>query len=256
MDKIPDTENTRRAIKTLKKYSSKPIEVRDIKELILPDSPKPVTYCGATDETEDSFIIWLSGKCPEETFVHEVIHQILHLEGFPAVLIDDYYLENTIPKKYHNLIDKLSGFLGSTFSHPEVFRRMETLYDFDLDNCYEMEFRQKMNRFKKSFSDETKDKNNLLFSDQQEILTGLDYYLWGESHKKTLTDIQLINFPSAYNACVDLYKRCSKIGFSTPSNMHKSAQLIKKTIIDYGENNHLNKDINNLWRALDIRRSA
>lgn len=249
-----DTENTQKAITTLQKYTSKPIEIKNINELKLQDNPdKPVTYLGATDETDNKIIIWLSDKCPEETFVHEVIHRILKYEGFPEVFFNEDFINKRIPSNYHKLIPKLGGYLSSTITHPEVFRRMESDYSFDLDKYYKIQLEQKLKRFDKILKSNTKDKDDIFFI-QQEILTGLDYYLWGEENKNILFEIQKENFPSAYHSCLALYKKCNKIGLFTPDAAYKSANIIKKHIITYGERNSIKKEINNLWRALDIRK--
>ncbi len=252
MKDIKETENAQKAINTLRKYSSKPIEIKNINELILPDNPKPVTYTGAVREIDNKYIIWLSDKCPEETFVHEMIHLILYSEGFPRVSLNVPFIKIMIPPNYHNLIPKLGGYLSSSFTHPEVFRRMETYYSFDFDNYYKIQLEQKLDRFKKKLHNNKNAKDDLFFN-QQEILIGLDYHLWGEDNKNILFKMQKEHFPSAYNSCLALYKECNKIGFSTPADSYKSANVIKKHIITYGKRNSIKEDINHLWRALDIK---
>ena len=94
-----DTPNTKKVIEKLRKYTDKPVKIKPISELILPDNPNPVDYLGGAEESDDCINIWLSDRCPEETFIHEIIHIILKHEDFPKVLINEDFVRNNSRKK-------------------------------------------------------------------------------------------------------------------------------------------------------------
>jgi len=149
-------------------------------------------------------------------------------------------------------LPKLQGYFSSTIDHPEVFRRMETDYTLDLNKYYEIQVNQKLNRFKKILKNNNPEDIGYFFYRQQDILIGLDYFLFGNCKEKII-EVFKQHFPDAYQSCMSLYKKTSKVGFSTPQSAYKSAQLIKKHIINYGERKSIYKEFNDIWKALEIR---
>jgi len=247
-----DTPNTRKVLEKLRKYTDKKILIKHMDEFHHPAFSGPVSYLGIVDDTPECIIIFLSERCPEETFIHEILHKILHYEGFPVVFINERFARSNLPQNMIRALPKLQGYFSSTIDHPEVFRRMETDYTLDLNKYYEIQVNQKLNRFKKILKNNNPEDIGYFFYRQQDILIGLDYFLFGNCKEKII-EVFKQHFPDAYQSCMSLYKKTSKVGFSTPQSAYKSAQLIKKHIINYGERKSIYKEFNDIWKALEIR---
>ena len=81
-----DTFNTQKVINMLKEYS-------DNREIIIKDiscHPTSKNSLGAVIEMPETIIVYLntlySEKIQEATFVHEILHVILNLEGYPQII--------------------------------------------------------------------------------------------------------------------------------------------------------------------------
>jgi len=242
-----ETSNTKRAREQLQKLISKPIIVRPISELRIPGKKGPVTYLGACCEEDSAIRIWCSDKCPEATFVHEILHRILEYEGFPRVDVSEEYL-TTSPPRFINAVMRLRDNFSSTIEHPEVFRRMREDYKLDLPHYYHFEVKQKLHRFKVG-SSITVSHPEYYFHQQQDILIGLDFYLWG-NQAKVLFDVFRQVSPEAFKACEQLHGILHEVGFSTPDQMAKSAQLIHGHIIEFGHQHNLKAEFQDMWKAI------
>jgi hypothetical protein len=247
-----ETKNAIKAIDRLRSYTTKPIIQKDIRELASdPVYYSASSYLGATLNTPEFIIIYLSDKYPEASFVHEILHIILDYEGFPNVSINEGFARRNLPSQLINVLPKLQSNLSSTIDHPEVYRRIESDYNLDLEAYYEIEFQQKVNRFNKMISI-SKSNEQYYFFRQQDILIGLDYFLWRD-HGEKLLKLFRKYYPDAYSSCLSLFKKISKSGFKTPKQSYQSAKAIKMHLINYGKKMLLKKKYNDLWKALEIK---
>lgn len=245
-----ETKNTEKALSELRIFTDKPVTVRPISEMLLPGWNKPPKYLGGAVETDDEITIWLSDKCPEESFIHEVLHCILRHEGYPEISINEDYVNRKIHSEYWEDLPRLQGYFSSTITHPEVFRRMESEFSINFDRYYNLQMMQKLDRFKKMKNDNISE-NLHPYVMQQCILDSLDYFLWGDYGQKLLSEFQSM-FPGAYQSCIALFNKVNKVGFSHPKKVQDSATIIKQHLIKYGERKGLDRKISNLWKALDI----
>jgi len=86
------------------------------------------------DEDHDIIYVALDPSIPEHHevgFVHEVLHAVLHREGYPQVSIDRSRAGRFVEDDLQPLLDELQSYLASMLTHPEVYRRMRD--DFQLD---------------------------------------------------------------------------------------------------------------------------
>jgi hypothetical protein len=244
-----ETRNTERALETLRAYTGKRILIRPLEEFSHPSFSPSASYLGIVDETQGEIIIYLSGQCPEQTLVHEVLHKVLDYEGFPNAWIEPG-LAGRLPAEMLRVLPNLQSTLTSTAQHPEVFRRMEEEYDLELDSYHGIQAGQKLRRLER-----LRDKQDpwlYHFMRQEDILMGLDYFLWG-AHGERVLELFREAFPEACESCVRLHEKVVKTGFSTPGEALASALVIKDHLIGYGEAHGIEGVLNDMWRALDIR---
>lgn len=243
-----ETENTIKALEMLRTYTDKPVVRRAINEL---DS----SYLGVLDETRVSIDVYLSEKSPEESFIHEILHQILKYEGFPKVSINEDFVEDYITplisgneQRVHYVLEVLRNDFSSTIQHPEVYRRMRS-FPLDFEAYFEIEYSQKLERFQKGIP---KSNEQYYFYRQQDILIGCDYLLWGNQGKMLFKKLSEY-YPDTYSSFLSLHKDIAEIGFATPKTAFQSAKLIREHIIKYGKRHGLKNKYNRLWEALEIR---
>lgn len=248
-----ETNNTKKALERLRKFTDKSLIFEDISKLRLPHKKGPLPYLGATCETEENITIWVSQKSPEATIVHEIIHRILRYEGYPVVEINKNYTLKNIPQQFHNGLPKLQADLSSTIDHPEVFRRLEEDYQLDIEYYYKIQVSQKIDRFKRLLNEGKKaNPNAYQFYRQQDILIGLDYFLW-RNQSRELLKMFMDNFPSTYQSCFALSRKLKKFDFSNSFEAFNAGKVILKHIENYGKKNSLGSTINKLWSALNIK---
>lgn len=239
-----NTDSANKAMSMLQMFTDKLVVIKDIREL-------GVTYLGAACELDDTVEVHLDFNQPdnivEAVFVHEILHIILNHEGFPSVSIN-----------YHNLdpefvpgIEKLASYYSSVIDHPQVYRRMKSLFKIDLDSYYETQMHVKVRRFLKGYGQSSVKDRNYYFIRQQDILLGLDYWCFGRSQKDKLLDIFEKQDKEAYQSCLELRKEIVKTGFDNPESAMKSAQVIKQHIVRYGEKHGIGT-LNEMWRALVV----
>jgi hypothetical protein len=247
---VIETPNTTKALLALREYTVKEVLTRPIEEFRHPSFSQTSSYLGLVCETAGSIDIYLSDRCPEETFVHEVLHKVLDYECFPNAYIDTEFAERALSPEMMRVLPNLQSSLTSTVHHPEIFARMEAEYDLDLERYYAIQVEQKMRRFERVL----KIDNPALyhFFRQEDILVGLDYFLWGR-HGEHLLAFFRGHFPEAFGSCLNLREKVLETGFSTPSSAFHSAGLIREHLIRYGQENSLPEKFNDMWRALEIR---
>ena len=240
------TENVQLVISKLREIVDKPVIINDISTFKLPGRDAPVTFLGAIKQTETEITIWFSDKSPEETFVHEILHVLLDLEDWPKIQISNSLSksDNFLSK---NLQNYLKGILSSNVAHFELFNRMETDYELDLEKYYNLQYQQKIDRFNNSIINPNSPDYHFIC--QQDILEGINYRLWGEPGELLMEEFNLRN-AGAYKSCLELYDKIYSIGFDTPELARKIAEEIKIHLIKYGQDNLLNQNFNSFWNYL------
>lgn len=239
MNDIINTKNTEKALSYLRKFTNKEVIIKPISDLKDPITNKPLTYLGATQEKENDIIIWLSENSPEESFVHEILHIILKYEGFPQVYVDERNLDN--------MSLKLRNYFSSVLDHPQVFKRMENDFDLDINSYYQLQAKQKIERFKKH--DILPNNPQYYFLRQQDILICLDCFLWYNFGLEVL-EIFKRKYIDAYQSCIALNKKINKIGFSNPKNVLEIFNIIKKHIINFGRHKKVDRAYIKLWQVV------
>jgi len=168
------TKNTIKVLNELKKYTDKPVIQKDINDIynniIYKHMKNNKEYNNlpaiaiVEDRKEEGIYIYLSNICPEISFIHEILHQILIYEGYPDTSINTtnialsaishapiYADKNIYIKKFmKELIPSLKylqSSLTSVIHHNEIYRRLENEYELDMKEERKEMYNQKMRRF-------------------------------------------------------------------------------------------------------------
>ena len=113
---LKETSNTLKAREDLSRLTNKPIKVISLDDLYNQKKiPGIQGYNGATIMEDDQILVALNYNRPdtnEATFVHEIQHIILELEGYPRLYINSNKIRFILPQ-YHQVIYKLMSYLSS-----------------------------------------------------------------------------------------------------------------------------------------------
>ncbi len=247
-----DTPNTRQAKDILFNHTQKPLIIEDLNKLKLTGKDYSVSDLGVSEERDDKIYIWLSDQYPEAVFLHEILHVILRYQGYPQICINRDFVKKHYPAQVLSSLKNFQIMFASTIEHPEVFRRLEQHFSIDLNKYFDLQVKQQHKRINSKLNKSiTANSPPYYLFRQQDILFGLDYFLWGERGKELLA---LINeqYPLTYQSCCSLFDKIKKTGFTTPDAAHQSAQTVKDHLIEFGQINFLSEYYNNIWVALDI----
>lgn len=245
-----DTVNTRKALDMLMGFTDKEIEVKPIEEFRAPGLKQPITYLGITQLSDNCFRIYLSTEYPEAILIHEILHIILRYEGFPVVGFDETCAERRLPQPVRDCLPVLAGRLVSTVDHPEIHRRMENDYDLDMDRYYRIHAERETDKIIRE-SGLTLEHDDHVFVCQQNILSCLDFLLWGKPHAGLLDTLSR-HYPEVFNSSQTLRRDVARTGFSTPLGAFKSANIIKSHIVNYGKRRFMRKEFTLMWKSLTI----
>lgn len=249
-----DTDNTKLATKNLSNYTDKPIIVKPLSKITHIKNIEG--YLGIGQERDDSILIGLNSNKPktwENSFVHEALHIILRYENFPIVYIDKDFLHKNIPGPLHAIIGKIFSYYSSAIEHPEIYKRMKSEYDLEMDLYFKDLYEQKNKRFNIKLPDQKQDK---IFYIQQNILDGIEYFYYEEPYKhKIINKFKYVDY-SGWKSCKRLHKKIKKTGIHSPENVLKSSKIIKKHIIKYGQEKGLNKLLLDVWRVIDFKKNT
>lgn len=253
MFEIKETKNTILARENLLKLTNKPVIITTLEEFSMRLGINFIQgYLGANKEFNDYIVVALNEYKPEShesTFVHELIHSILRHEQFPRVMINEQFINNYIPKDLWSDLTKLVCFFQSSIEHPVIYERMRNNYQLDMEKYFNLLLVNKKNRLSKKNNFKTREER--LFSDQQDILDGLEYHCYDEPQKTEILKILKVESRNAYDSCYSMNQAITNTRIHDPLSCHKSAEIIKAAIIKYGEKRHIG-NLNKMWKALDI----
>jgi len=248
-----ETSNTLLAKDHLLKYTDKPVRITTLQEIAKECGISGIeAYLGATKECDDHIMVALNANEPEShesTFVHELLHIMLDYEKFPNVVINEQFAINNLSPQLSSHLSKLQGYISSAIDHPEIYLRMKENYALDMEKYFNNLLNQKKNRFAKKMNFKSKEEE--VFSNQQDILDGLEYFYYGDAQREELLKIFRDVSVSAYNSCLGLHRAISRIGMHDPISCRKAAEKIKMHLVKYGDKRNLGF-LNNMWHALDI----
>jgi hypothetical protein len=250
---VPNTTSAETALDLLAKLSSKPVQVCDIQQLANRTSQSYFeTYLGANEDVSGNFIIYLNTSHPERiqeaVFFHELLHLMLKYEGFPQIEINSSIWSRLEPSVQESL-GKLRIHFASVLDHHIVFRRMRKLIGFDLSAYFDVQVSQKQQRFDQM--PRVLDVVMRNFYVQQDILIGLEYFLYPQPQRGRILTAFKNKDPIAYASCGALRDKISKNTVKTPAELFRVAEQVESHIIKYGEKKSIGK-INLMWKALDI----
>ena len=250
---VPNTTSAETALALLARLSDKPVQVLDIQQLAaLPTMAYFGTYLGANKETQSNFIVYLNQSYPERiqeaVFFHEVLHLLLKYEGFPQITIN-LSIGSTLQPNLLDSLVKLRIHFASVIDHHIVFPRMRQLIGFDLSEYFDVQVNQKQLRLDRGWEPNTVIRN---FYAQQDILIGLEYFLYPEPQCSRILRVFKSKNPNAYASIEDLREKVSQTAVITPKELFDIAEQIKSHIIKYGEKKAVGQ-LNLMWKALDIQ---
>lgn len=250
-----ETENTRKVVHILRRYTDKPIEVKDIAEFTNhPSTANIVNYLGASKEYSSKIEIHLNLTKPEDVreavFVHELLHIVLHHEGFPGIATRADMVRFLQPSDAQ-VLEKLRDRFWTTIDHLQVYKRMVTNFSLSFDLYFEELVQAKIRRFGQFSYDAHAKDAEYYFQVQQNILDGLDYHQFPNPYGQRILTVFRETCPEGFASCLALHEKINKIGYSTPQLMHRCANLVRDQIIKYGHKKSVGT-LNQFWSALNV----
>lgn len=246
---MEETPNTIKAKKLLEEISGYPVVIRTLDELALEyNIPSIKGYFGVHDFNGRQHTIGVNSNKPEtneSSFVHECIHGILSVEGFPSV----EYQNPTRDVQEERILKMLASYLSSAIQHPEVYRRMTIDFNLNMTEYFQNLMLQKKNRLNKKPS-EYNNEVEKVFSTQQDIIDGHEYFYYESNSKVEILKELLQKSRGAYNFLLGIQK--SKLDFSTPTVCRNSGNKLLDRVIKYGDKRIGNSLSNRFWNNLKI----
>jgi len=249
----PNTNSSELVLALLANLSEKPVQVCDIQQLAaIPTTAYFGTYLGANKETQSTFMVYLNRSYPEKiqeaVFFHEVLHLIIKCEGFPQIKVNLNIASALKPNLLESL-GKLRVHFASVIDHHIVFPRMLQLIGFDLSEYFDVQVNQKKLRL-----DRARVPNHVIrnFYAQQDILVGLEYFLYPEPQRNRILEVFKDKNPAAHACSTALREKVAQTTIKTPTDLFHVAEQIKSHTIKYGEKNAIGQ-LNLMWKALDIQ---
>jgi hypothetical protein len=126
---------------------------------------------------------------------------------------------------------------------------MLQLIGFDLSEYFDVQVNQKKLRLDRAW-----EPNHILrnFSAQQDILVGLEYFLYPEPQRNRILEVFKDKNPVAHTCLTVLRERVAQTTIKTPTDLFHVAEQMKSHTIKDGEKNAIGQ-LNLMWKALDIQ---
>jgi hypothetical protein len=249
---ILDSQSVSSAIQMLRRLSDqRKIIVKNIREM-----PIPGSYLGAVMQLEDRIDIYCDLSRPEivrqAILVHEIVHIVLSREGFPEIVVKEN-VSSDLPPQQQGLATRLRDRFKSAIDHPEVFRRMTSTFELNLDSYFDAQVDQKLRMFQSGSKGKSWRDQDYYFERQQDIMWGIEFFWYPSKQRDQILLAFQNTHPDSHQSCLSLYSKIKGIGFQTPTSCYESAQIMKSHIISYGENRKTGA-FNRMWEALHVRR--
>lgn len=239
-----DTDNTKRITGAIESKIGEPVQKVDIAGMA---KGYKGFYCFDGKRVRIEVDCSQPAGLAEAVFVHEGLHVLLLLEGYPGVTVNSAKAANL----EYEAMESIKAAFQSVIDHPEVIRRMASEFDLEMEPYLDMEAQQKQLRLEEyAAKPSTKKDIDYWFCRQQDILWGLDYYNFGKAREESLLKTFSSQFPDACRYCKKLYGQVGQ-RLSTPHEALSSAKLIRTQIKLYAKKNNASA-INNYWDALGI----
>lgn len=249
---MEETKNTNKAREYLYSLTQKPIFLTTVEEeSVRVHMPNMRSYLGASIEESSRFVIAINHEKPdtnESTFVHEVIHFILAYTKYPRFIHDENYARQNVKQENLPLIAQLVSRFSLSIEHPEVYRQMIENYNLDIESYFDGLLIQKIHRLK---IPRPSSHGEQIFSDQQDIVEGIEYLYYLPHIKKKLLKIFSEKSPTAHQIILELNEEFGAGWAQSPDTLFVVANKILNRIIRYGESHNLG-DLNQLWKSLRI----
>ncbi|MCL0094401.1 hypothetical protein M1N58_00675 [Dehalococcoidales bacterium] len=147
----------------------------------------------------------------EAVFVHEVLHIVLHHEGFPGIAIRARFLSPSDAQALEKLRDRFS----STIDHLQVYKRMITEFNLNFDLYFDGLVQAKIRRFGKfSYNTSVKDAKYYFYV-QQDILDGLEYYQYPNLYSQRILAIFKETCPEGFASCLALREKINMLFYTS-----------------------------------------
>lgn len=241
-----------RAISILRGFS-------DQREIIIEDkgqAPVSGSYLGYVVQQPERIEIYCDLSRPENVcqavVVHELLHVILCHEGFPEIIMD-LSMSSKLSPQQQGLLPKLRGRFKSAIEHPEVFRRMISGFELDLDSYFDAQIEQKLHMFKSGSRASSRRDQNYCFQRQQDIMWGIELFWYPSKQRDQVQSAFERTHPDSYQSCVSLYNKVKEVGFRTPTSCYESAQIIRSHIINYGKSKG-GDVLSRMWETLQVEK--
>lgn len=240
--KLIDTCETKKAENLLRKYTNKPIIIKNILDLGL-------TYSGANIENDSEIIIYLRNDLSvthqESVYIHELLHSIIRYQGYPDVhfIIPSAFANEP---QTENVLKKISGDLSSSLTHPKIYNMMINDFNLDIEEYFNELVKSKDILYNRPEPELEHDK---VFRIQQGAVIGYEVLFYQSSQKEIVLNLMKEKEPDAYNVLQKIKRDVAKYDCSKINDINNIFKIIIKHIKKYASNKKIRK-INNFWDAL------
>jgi hypothetical protein len=243
LDELQTRPPVRMAIEHARALTDRPIFFKHASEWVSADPGDPdVLESSARVDCEDHEEIYLIDELPELMAVHELLHVILELEGYPNAQLNPSAVLRKSGKE-EEFARRCVDFTN-LFLHPEIYRRTREVYS--------LEFAPFRVYAAKVLDDQAAE---AIARGEVKFPLGKQAHIFNVRnllHLRPESDGTLKRYQKTCAAthafAVSLDEKLAKIGMVTPAAARRAAAIIKDELIAFGRRLG-NQPTNDLWRA-------
>jgi hypothetical protein len=245
-----ETENTQKAISSLRKVTTN--EILFLSKAQFEEKFKTkLSGNGAHYYLDDKHYICIdntrSHSEQECTYVHECLHAILRIEGYPCCYLEGIREFRDEEKKS---LMNISGRITDALHHPEIYQRMTNDYNLNMGIYFENLLTTKIDRLEK-VKREGLDNISIVYMNQQNFIDAIEYFFYPKEVKfKIFQKIKEI-LPDNYSFLKGIKPK--KLRFETPENSKSTINDFLKRIKKYGQKRNAEMLNEAVWNLMLIK---
>ena len=183
----------------------------------------------------------------ECTYVHECLHAILRLEGYPCCYLEgrrDFRVEEK------NSLLRITGSITDAIHHPTIYERMTKDFDLDMDLYFRNLLIKKIERLELMKTDH-KDDLSVVYISQQNFIDAVEYFFYPNEVQSKLFEQVKKMLPDNYGFLKGIKPK--KLRFDNPENSKSTINDILERIKRYGQKRDAEILNERVWNLMIIK---
>lgn len=188
----------------------------------------------------------MSDLAKECTYVHECLHALLRIEGYPCCYLEG---RRVFRDKEKNSLLHIAGSITDAMHHPQIYQRMKKDFDLNLELYFKNLLIAKIDRLESMPRSE--DNFSAVYRSQQNFIDAIEYFYYPLDIKSKIFEKIKEILPDNYNFLINLKPK--KIKFDTPKNSKSTMDDLLNRIKAYGKKRNAEILNERVWNLMIIK---